>query len=152
MTVCDSRRRWRTRVLEFLVGLNCELDDVRSRVLSRRPLPSIQEVFSEVRREESRRKVMLQEHLTSGPEASALVTRWPHAGFGPRQFKRIYCEHCKKMGHTKETCWPLHGKPADSKPKQPNKAHSHRAFTVTQADKTPTENHQLASSVRFNSD
>ena len=140
------------RVFEFLTGLNRELDDVRSRVLSRRPLPSIQEVFSEVRREESRRKVMLQEHLTSGPEASALVTRWPHAGFGPRQFKRIYCEHCKKMGHTKETCWTLHGKPADWKPKQPNKAHSHQASTKTRANKTLTENHQSASSVGFNSD
>ena len=36
------------RVFEFLTGLNRELDDVRSRVLSRRPLPSIREVFSEV--------------------------------------------------------------------------------------------------------
>ena len=72
------------------MGLNCELDDVRSRVLSRRPLPSIQEVFFEVQREESRRKVMLQEHLTSGPEASTLVTHGPHARSGPRQSKRTY--------------------------------------------------------------
>ena len=63
---------------------------------------------------------MLREHLLSGPEASALVTRGPHAGFGgphfgsgPRQSKRTYCEHCKKLGHTKDTCWTLHGKPAD---------------------------------------
>ena len=37
------------RVFKFLAGLNCELDNVRSRVLSRRPLPSIREVFSKVR-------------------------------------------------------------------------------------------------------
>ena len=37
------------RVFEFLTGLNHKLDDVRSRVLSRRSLPSIQEVFSKVR-------------------------------------------------------------------------------------------------------
>ena len=37
------------RVFEFLTGLNRELDDVRSRVLSRRSLPSIREVFFEVR-------------------------------------------------------------------------------------------------------
>ena len=47
------------RVFEFLAGLNCELDDIRSRVLSRQPLPSIREVFSEVQLEESKRKVML---------------------------------------------------------------------------------------------
>ena len=73
------------RVFEFLARLNHKLDNVRSRVLSRRPLPSIWEVFFEVRREESKRKVMLREHLTSGPEASALVTRGPHARSGPRQ-------------------------------------------------------------------
>ena len=92
------------RVFEFLAGLNRELDDVKSKVLSCRPLPSIQEVFFEVRCEESRRKVMLQEHLTSGPEASTLVTCGPHAGSSPRQCKRTYCEHCKKPGHTKDTC------------------------------------------------
>ena len=125
------------RVFKFLAGLNCELDDVRSRVLSRRPLPSIREVFSKVRREESRRRVMLD--LSFGPDASALLSRGPHgphaaagrgphagpsgphavgsSGPSPRQSKRTYCEHCKKLGHTKDTCWILHGKPADWKPK-----------------------------------
>ena len=37
------------RVFEFLAGLNRELNGVRSKVLSRRPLPSIREVFSKVR-------------------------------------------------------------------------------------------------------
>ena len=105
------------RVFEFLAGLNRELDDVKSKVLSCQPLPSIREVFSEVRREENRRRVMLREHLSSGPEASALVICGPHSGSGPRQSKRTYCEHCKKLGHTKDTCWTLHGKPADRKPR-----------------------------------
>ncbi|RVW51120.1 hypothetical protein CK203_078125 [Vitis vinifera] len=67
------------RVFEFLAGLNRELDDVRSRVLSRRPLPSIREVFSEVRREESRRRVMLDHSV--GPEGSALLTYGPHGPY-----------------------------------------------------------------------
>ena len=66
------------RVFEFLAGLNRELDNVWSRVLNHRSLPSIREVFSEVRHEESRRKVMLGEHITYGPEASTLITRGPH--------------------------------------------------------------------------
>ncbi|KAL6348638.1 hypothetical protein AAG906_016166 [Vitis piasezkii] len=117
------------RVFKFLTGLNCELDDVRSRVLSHQSLPSIREVFSEVRREESRRKVILWEHITSRPEASALVTRGPHVGSSPRQSKRTYYEHCKKTGHTKDTCWTLHDEPTDWKLRQPNKAHSHQAST-----------------------
>ena len=140
------------RVFEFLAGLNCKLDDVKSRVISRRLLPSIREVFSEVRLEESIRRVMLREYLMTGPEASALVTRGPHVGSSPRQSKRSYYEHCKKTGHTKDTYWTLHDEPADWKPRQPNKAHSHQASTETQADKTPTEIHQSTSSVRFNFD
>ena len=92
------------RVFEFLARLNHELDDVRSRVLSCWPLLSIREVFSKVRCEKSRKKVMLWEHLTFGLEASALVTHGPHIGSGPRQSKMTCCEHCKKMGHTKNTC------------------------------------------------
>ncbi|RVX05180.1 hypothetical protein CK203_020210 [Vitis vinifera] len=70
------------RVFEFLVGLNRELDDIKSRVLSRRPLPSIREVFSEVWQEESKRRVMLD--LSFRPKASALLTYGPHAATGGR--------------------------------------------------------------------
>lgn len=64
------------RVFEFLAGLNHELDDMRGRVLIQRPLPSIWEVFPEVRREEQRRKVMLKTH-GAGLEESALMTHGP---------------------------------------------------------------------------
>ena len=131
--VCFKKKMENEKVFEFLARLNRELDNVRSRVLSCRSLPSIREVFSEVRREENRRKVMLD--LSFGPEASSLLTRGPHgphaaagrgpharssgshaagsSGPSPRQSKRTYCEHCKKLGHTKDTCWTLHGKLAD---------------------------------------
>ena len=39
----------RGRVFVFLAGLNKNLDEVRGRILGRKPLPSIREVFSEVR-------------------------------------------------------------------------------------------------------
>ena len=41
------------RIFKFLAGLNVEYDEVRGRIIGRQPLPSIGEVFSEVRREES---------------------------------------------------------------------------------------------------
>ncbi|MBN8124842.1 hypothetical protein, partial [Vibrio vulnificus] len=47
------------RIYKFLLGLNKELDEVRGRILSINPLPSVREVFSEVCREESRKKLML---------------------------------------------------------------------------------------------
>ncbi|KAJ9689558.1 hypothetical protein PVL29_014975 [Vitis rotundifolia] len=106
--------------------------------------------------------------LSFGPDSSTLLTHGPHAAIGrgphaaasgphaarssgpsPRQSKRTYCEHCKKLSHTKDTCWALHGKPVDWKPRQPNKAHSHQASTETHADKTPTKIFQSTSSVGF---
>lgn len=47
------------RVYVFLVWLNYELNKVR-RILGRKTLPSIRELFSDVHREETRCKVMLK--------------------------------------------------------------------------------------------
>ena len=41
------------------MGLNKSLDEVRGRLLGTKPLPSLREVFSEVHREESRKRVMM---------------------------------------------------------------------------------------------
>lgn len=40
------------RVFEFLNGLNCDLDDVRGRILRLKPLPNV------FRRDEERRKLL----------------------------------------------------------------------------------------------
>ena len=65
-------------VYMFLTGLNQNLDEVRGRILSRKPLPSICEVFSEAKHEESRRRIM-QHNLESSSsqelEGSALVSK-----------------------------------------------------------------------------
>ena len=67
----------RERTYYFLAGLDNGLDDVHSRILSVKPLLSLDEIFSEVRRDESRRRVMLSTIAPSKnappPEASALA-------------------------------------------------------------------------------
>ena len=63
------------RVFMFLAGVNAGFDDVKGRVLGKRPLPSIREVFSELRQEEGWKRVM--SCLSSQPadvEGSALAT------------------------------------------------------------------------------
>lgn len=70
------------------VGLNRELNDARGRVLGLRPLPSTREVFSEVRREDRRRSIMLKETIEEdgyglisrgsiGPECHSMLRRPP---------------------------------------------------------------------------
>ena len=82
-----KKRQEKERVFEFLAGLNQDLDDVRGRILSCRPLPSTREVFAEVRREEARRKVMLKKVTTTVLEGSALVSRGTYSGPNTRQQK-----------------------------------------------------------------
>ncbi|XP_019056073.1 PREDICTED: uncharacterized protein LOC109115911, partial [Nelumbo nucifera] len=113
----------RGRVFVFLAGLNKELDEVRGRILGRKPLPTIREVFSEVRREEAWRQVMLKNvsETKTENEGSALVARGVDLDGEKRGGKqRPWCDHCRKPWHTRETCWKLHGKPAGWKKKSGN--------------------------------
>ena len=47
------------RIFQFLAGLKEELYEVRGRIIGRSTLPSLGEMFSEVRREETRRSIMM---------------------------------------------------------------------------------------------
>lgn len=53
-----KKREENDHVYMFLVRVNRNLDEVKVRILGRKPHPSIREVFSEIRQEESRKKVM----------------------------------------------------------------------------------------------
>ncbi|XP_022856635.1 uncharacterized protein LOC111377743 [Olea europaea var. sylvestris] len=107
------------RVLKFLMGLNKDLDEVRGRILGTKPQTSLREAFSKVRREESRKMVMLgTPNNQPTTEGIALAIRGPQPSNPNSRIKkgRPWCDHCRKPGHTREACWKLHGKPADWKP------------------------------------
>ena len=73
--------------------------------------------ISEIKWEESRRKLMIPDSKSAQSEGSALATHYsgnPQGyGYTKSGKARPQCTHCSKLGHTKETCWQLHGKPAD---------------------------------------
>jgi len=99
------------QIYKFLLGLNKDLDEVRGWILGKKPLPKVQEVFSKVRRKESRRKIM-QGGSTAVQiyESSTLAAKGLRQNY-QRKKSKSSCENCKKIGHTKDTCWFLHGKP-----------------------------------------
>ncbi|XP_020577062.1 uncharacterized protein LOC110022451 [Phalaenopsis equestris] len=110
------------RTFKFLLGLKSEFDQTRSRILNSKPLPTIREAFSDIRREESRQKVMLGTSLsTAGLDGSALTTHIPSTDNRQRQ-GRPWCDHCRRSGHTRDTCWRIHGKPTNWKPKRDHRA------------------------------
>ncbi|KAG7947110.1 hypothetical protein I3843_14G077900 [Carya illinoinensis] len=97
----------RKRIYKFLIGLNKNLDEVRERILGSKPLLNIREAFSEVRREESRKKIMMgsQDSVTN-PKSSALAVRGNPSNNNDHKPKkgRLWCDHCRHPGHTKDTC------------------------------------------------
>ncbi|RVW34501.1 Retrovirus-related Pol polyprotein from transposon RE1 [Vitis vinifera] len=126
------------RLFKFFLGLNRELDDVRGRIMGIKPLPSLREAFSKVRREESRKKVMMGSKEQPAPtlDASALAARSFNSSGGDRQKRdRPWCDYCKKPGHYKEACWKLHGKLADWKPK-PQSDRDGRAHVAANSEST----------------
>ena len=40
---------------------------------------------------------------------------------GEMQRAKQWCDHCNKPYHTRDTCWKLHGKPANWKPRNQRK-------------------------------
>ena len=111
-----------SQIFKFLVGLNVEFDEVRGRIIGWQPLPSLGKVFSGVRCEENRRNVMLGKKLFGLVENSTLLGTTATTSGNPNNQRRsddkprVWCDHCNKPCHTHETCWKLHGKPADWKP------------------------------------
>ncbi|CAN1805291.1 hypothetical protein LINPERHAP1_LOCUS24204 [Linum perenne] len=110
------------RIFKFLVGLNAELDEVRGRIIGRDPLPPIAEVFNEVRREETRRRVMLGSRKEVQPvEGSAFQAVGGLLGSAPEGYgvqrqrghdpkAHLRCNFCGKRRHVREDCWKLRGK------------------------------------------
>lgn len=51
---------------------------------------------------------------------------------------RPWCDHCKRPGHLKETCWKIHGKPTERK-QRPGYEREGRANSATTADDASAE-------------
>ncbi|KAA8538921.1 hypothetical protein F0562_025613 [Nyssa sinensis] len=65
-----------------------DLDEVRGRIMGLKPLPSVREAFSEVRMEESQKKVMMGPPTTAhSPEGSALLVQGPQHQAGDNRPK-----------------------------------------------------------------
>ncbi|CAN1836103.1 hypothetical protein LINPERHAP1_LOCUS34642 [Linum perenne] len=134
------------RTFQFLLGLNSNLDDAKSRIMSTKPFPTLREAFSEIRQEEFRRQLMLQESKTQ-TESSAMITQASQpatqssamvAAQGNRNYRGKRksiptCDHCKKLGHSKEECWEIVGRPADWKSRYDREHKANAATTSSNA-------------------
>ncbi|RVW16064.1 hypothetical protein CK203_022478 [Vitis vinifera] len=139
------------QIFKFLAGLNVDFDEVRGRIIGRQPLPSIGEVFSEVRREESRRNVMLGKKgpgvaiegltlVTTGGGYNKVVAFQRKSDERPR----VWCDFCNKPRYTRENCWKIHGKPANWKGKTGDKPGRAIIPTTNEAETSPFTIEQMS--------
>ncbi|XP_073147995.1 uncharacterized protein [Henckelia pumila] len=144
------------RIYKFLAGLNEEFDEVRGRIIGRSPLPLVGEVFAEVRREESRRHVMLGKKNINGPVEGSALTLGPVEGSAlaatnksinfrrkPDEKPKVWCDVCERPYHTRETCWKIHGKPANWKSNKLGNRHNRVIPTANEAETSPFSKEQM---------
>ena len=96
------------RTSDFLQGLNLDLDEVYGRLLGMKPFPTLLELFVEVRREESRKHVMMNPSSQDTPSlearGSTLVANKQDDRHVSQLRDKIWCDYCKKSYHTHATC------------------------------------------------
>ena len=94
------------QLFKFLLGgLNKDLDEIRGRILGTKALPTIREAFTEVKREESRKKLMLgKQTAVAITESSALAT-----GVSPVTMEEINGNKREDLGVTIAKTWSYKG-------------------------------------------
>ncbi|KAL0412816.1 UNVERIFIED_CONTAM: Retrovirus-related Pol polyprotein from transposon RE1 [Sesamum radiatum] len=108
------------QLMQFLMGLSEPYDSIRSQILVLDPLPSVNKAYSMVLRVERQRRVNL-EYADTGENHAMNIKNMEYKlntgnkTFQKRRFvmdkKQMICEHCTKPGHSKESCFKLHGVP-----------------------------------------
>ncbi|KAL2903245.1 Retrovirus-related Pol polyprotein from transposon RE1 [Bienertia sinuspersici] len=112
----------RKRLMQLLAGLNKEFDQVKTNSLSQDPLPTVNKAYHTLQQIEQQHK--LNQVVSNSVELNALnasatptVSKvFPKPNFQyKKDFKRIksdiVCSYCKRIGHSVDHCFKLHGFP-----------------------------------------
>ncbi|KAH7679687.1 Zinc finger CCHC-type protein [Dioscorea alata] len=91
------------KLMQFLMGLNESYTVVRGTILMMKPLPSVRQAYSLLIQEEKQREI------GSGGQFTSDVVSFN------AEYRKLFCDYCRKAGHTKEKCYKLHGFPNHQK-------------------------------------
>ncbi|XP_075087492.1 uncharacterized protein LOC142169523 [Nicotiana tabacum] len=101
------------RLLQFLMGLNGTYSNVRSNLLLRRHVVTVNEAYTIVTQEESQRLLGVVD--TNNDPLTMMTGRGQI--LKPKKFGLI-CDHCGYKGHLKENCYKIIDYPTDFKSKK----------------------------------
>ncbi|XP_019265999.1 PREDICTED: uncharacterized protein LOC109243507 [Nicotiana attenuata] len=94
------------KLIQFLMGLNEVYTVVRGIILMMNPLPNIAQDFSILIQEEKQRE--------RGGNTGENSYNSNKSGY-PSARTRMFCDYCKRPGHTRDICYRIHGFPQDFK-------------------------------------
>ncbi|XP_070030525.1 uncharacterized protein [Nicotiana sylvestris] len=105
-------------LLQFLMGLNEIYAQPRSQILMMSPVPSVNKAYSIVISEESQRSLgKFAQALDIGDSTTLFTNKEDMTidnNYKPRR-NNLFSDFCNYKGHTRETCYKIHGYPTDFK-------------------------------------
>lgn len=89
---------------------------MRSLIFGSDPLPSLDEVYTHIHRDDRHRGVINNSPFIEKLALVSISTRGGNSGHGRGgrsnfhfdDRDRLKCEHCGRFSHTKKQCWDLH--------------------------------------------
>lgn len=102
------------RAIEFLQGLHDHFSMVRSQILLMDSFSSTGKIYALVRQEEKQQEIASLV-VPTVESATLNVQRFQDRNSGPNKRPRPHCDHCNRVGHTRATCYKLHGYPPKKK-------------------------------------
>ncbi|KAJ9683174.1 hypothetical protein PVL29_018954 [Vitis rotundifolia] len=93
-----------------LIGLRPDLEPVRDQILGSSSVPSLDDVFARLLRISSTQTLPFDSTSDSSMLVSQTSSRGGRSGTRGRG-QRPHCTYCNKLGHTRDRCYQLHGRP-----------------------------------------
>ena len=93
-----------------LIGLRPDLETLRDQILGSPSVPSLDDVFARLLRISSTQTLPSDSPLDSSVLVSTTNLRGGRSGTRGRG-QRPHCSYCNKLGHTRDRCYQLHGRP-----------------------------------------
>ncbi|XP_070014846.1 uncharacterized protein [Nicotiana sylvestris] len=105
------------RLLQFLMELNETYSQPRSQILMMSHVPAVNKAYSMIVSEESQRALgKFSQSIDIGDGTTLFTNKGMNSGnnYKPRR-GNLFCDYYNYKGHTRDTCFKLHGYPADFK-------------------------------------
>ena len=93
-----------------LIGLRPDLEPIRDQILGSSSVPSLDDVFARLLRISSTQTLPSDSTSDFSVLVSQTTSRGGRSGTRGRG-QRPHCTYCNKLGHTRDRCYQLHGRP-----------------------------------------